>query len=176
MTRRILVLLAATAALLPAFEDGKQPAWAKGATVKDGSFAGKVYFGGQPAEADVAAYAAKGVKTIVNLRSAEEMAGVNFDEAAAAKAAGIRYVQVPVSGSAPAPGTLEKIYAELRKAGDSKVLLHCASSNRVGMVWATFRGQEHGVGTEDAIREGKAAGLKAPGLEKAAREVLSGKP
>lgn len=136
------------------------------------NFENKVYFAGQPTAADLAEYARQGVKTVVNLRTAAEMEKTGFDEAAAVKAAGMRYLHVPIGSTPPADSELARIYTELAKSGQQKVLLHCASSNRVGMVWAVFRGTQQGVAPAAALAEGKTAGLKAPNLEKFAREKL----
>jgi uncharacterized protein (TIGR01244 family) len=182
-----LTILAAgvlAVSLVFGMQAGKQPAWTAGAKVapvavgqapNSSAFGDKVYFAGQPSVADLAEYKKLGVKTVVNLRAASEMEKLGFDEAAAAKAAGMNYVNVPFSGQLPADGELAKIYAELNKAGNGKVLLHCASSNRVGTVWAIFRGGQHGLAPEAALAEGKAAGMKAPALEKQAREKLGAK-
>ena len=48
------------------------------------------------------------------------------------------------------------------------MLLHCASSNRVGAVWAAYRNGK-GADIEAAIAEGKAAGMRAPAFEEAVR-------
>ena len=161
-----------------------QPAWTTGAKVapvavgqspNSSAFGSRVYFAGQPTQADLAEYAKLGVTTVVNLRMPAEMEKLGFDEAAAAKAAGLKYVNVPFSGM-PSDGELAKIYAELNKAGNGKVLLHCASSNRAGMAWAVFRGAQHGLPAEEAVSEGKSAGMKNPALEKLTREKLGPKP
>ena len=161
------------------------PDWAKDAKIapvavgqapNSSAFGSRIYFAGQPSTADLAEYAKLGVKTIVNLRSPAEMAQVGFDEAAAAKSNGMRYVNVPVGGTMPTDGELAKIYAELNKSGNEKVLMHCASSNRVGMTWALYRGTQHGMSGDAALAEGKSAGLKAPALEKLAKEKLGVKP
>ena len=157
-----------------------QPAWTAGAKVapvavgqapNSSAFGSRVYFAGQPSQTDLAEYARLGVKTVVNFRMPAEMEKLGFDEAAAAKAAGMKYVNVPFSGM-PSDGDLAKIYTELNKSGEGKVLMHCASSNRVGVAWASFRGAEHGLSAEAALSEGKAAGLKSPALEKLTREKL----
>ncbi|MBL8235781.1 MAG: hypothetical protein JNM66_00075 [Bryobacterales bacterium] len=182
MTTRALLLLAA---LSVAAQPATPPAWTAGAKVapatvgatpNSAAFGNRIYFAGQPSQADLAEYAKLGVKTIVNLRMPAETASLGFDEAAAVKAAGMNYVSVPFGPVMPPDGDLAKIYAELNKAGDGKVLLHCASSNRAGMVWAVYRGTQHALPAEAAIAEGKAAGLKAAALEKLAREKLAGKP
>jgi uncharacterized protein (TIGR01244 family) len=106
------------------------------------------------------------------LRTAGEMQSLNFDEAAAAKQAGLEYVNVPINAQNPSEEDLKKIYGVLQSAGDGKVLMHCASSNRVGLAWSLYRGTQHGLKAEDAIAEGKAAGMKNPGFEKVAGEKL----
>lgn len=134
------------------------------------SYAAKVYFAGQPDAADFAEYAKLGVKVVINLRMPAEMEKVNFNESEAAKAAGLEYVSVPFGSTPATDADLAKIYPYLAKAGENKVLLHCASSNRAGFVWSLYRGINEGLKTEDAIEEGKQAGLKS--LEKSAREKL----
>lgn len=181
MTRS--TILAMTISLAFGMQGGKQPAWTAGAKVapvavgqspNSSAFGSQVYFAGQPSEADLAEYARLGVKTVVNLRMPAEMEKLGFDEAAAAKAAGLKYVSVPFSGM-PSDGDLARIYSELNKSGDGKVLLHCASSNRVGVSWAAFRSAEHGLPADDALAEGRAAGLKNPTLEKLTREKIGRK-
>lgn len=166
------------ASLSQAMQGGKQPAWAEGAKVapvavgqvaNSSEFAGRIYFSAQPSEADLKEYARLGVKTVINLRTPAELEKASIDEPALAKAAGLEYINVPFA-SVPADGDLERVYALLNKAGDGKILLHCASSNRSGLVWSLYRATQHGVPAEAALAEGKAAGLKS--LEKAAREKL----
>ena len=138
------------------------------------AFANRVYFAGQPTKADLEEYAKLGVKTVINLRAPAEMEKAGFDEAAAVKAAGMEYLNVPMSGEIPGDAELAKIYAALG-VKEQKVLLHCASSNRAGTVWALFRGKQDKLPLEEAIAEGKAAGMKNPNLEKQARARLEEK-
>src|SRR5216110_2365704 len=57
-----------------------------------------MFIGGQPTEKALRDLRTRGVKTIVNLRMPQEMAGVGFDEAALAKELGITYVHIPMRG------------------------------------------------------------------------------
>ena len=66
----------------------------------------------------------------------------------------------------------EKIYSACKRLVVGKVLMPLRS-NRVGLARSLFRGTQHGLAADDAIAEGKAAGLKAPALEKIAREKLA---
>ena len=175
------MLAVVSASLLFGMQARKAPAWAVDAKVAPASVGGapnatvfgtRVYFAGQPGQADFEQYAKLGVKKVINLRMPAEMQALTFDEGAAVKQAGMEYVSVPFGPQPPTGGDLEKIYAALQSAGDGKVLMHCASSNRAGLAWSLFRGSQHGLNAEDAIAEGKAAGMKNPGLEKIARQRL----
>ena len=157
------------------------PAWAEGAKVAASpvgsspnatAFGARVYFAGQPATADLEQYARLGVRKVINLRMPAEMQAAGFDEAAAVKQAGMEYIHVPFGPQPPTDDDLKKVFAVLQGAGDGKVLLHCASSNRAGLMWSLFRGSQHGLAADDAVSEGKAAGMKNPALEQIAREKL----
>ena len=62
-----------------------------------------MFIGGQPTEKALRELRARGVTTIVNLRMPEEMAQVGFDEAGLAKELGIKYVHIPMRGTAENP-------------------------------------------------------------------------
>jgi hypothetical protein len=51
------------------------------------------------------------------------------------------------------------------------VLLHCASSNRVGGVWAVIQARK-GKALDEALAAGREAGLHNPQMEAAVRRVL----
>ncbi|MEQ1730148.1 MAG: sulfur transferase domain-containing protein, partial [Vicinamibacterales bacterium] len=95
---------------------------AKFATVGDDMF-----IGGQPTEKALRDLKARGVTTVVNLRMPEEMAQVGFDEAALLKELGIRYVHIPLRGSAENPYGPKELdtFAAAMASADGKVLLHC---------------------------------------------------
>ncbi len=147
---------------------------AVGKAPNSSSVASKVYFAGQPEAADFAEYAKLGVKVVINLRMPAEMEKVNFNEAEAVKAAGLEYINVPFGSTPATDADLARIFPYLANASENKVLVHCASSNRAGFVWALFRGTKEGLGIEEAIAEGKQAGMKS--MEKSAREKLEALP
>jgi uncharacterized protein (TIGR01244 family) len=180
MSRTVLAVAAAVA-LGFGMQAKKAPEWAANARIapatvgsapNSSAFGSQVYFAGQPSANDLEQYAKLGVKKVVNLRTPAEMEKAGFDEAAAVKQAGMEYVMVPVSSQPPTEADLQRVYSALQGAGEGKVLMHCASSNRVGLMWSLFRASQHGLGPEEAITEGKAAGMKSPALEKMAREKL----
>lgn len=130
-----------------------------------------LYSAGQPTEAELAALARKGVRTIINLRHPSE--ANDFDEAATAAAAGLRYVAIPVAGAADlTPETVARFGRELAQArACGPVLVHCASSNRVGALIALEQAWVQGQSADVALAAGRAAGLA--GLEPAVVERLA---
>jgi len=124
---------------------------------------------GQPTADQLAAAKAAGYKTVVNLRPASE--DPSFDEAAKAEELGLGYVPIPISG--PADLTEEnaaKLLATLRDPGKMPMLVHCASSNRVGGLLAVGNAKLEGAAADDALKLGLAAGLSK--LEPAVRQIL----
>ncbi len=89
----------------------------------------------------VAEAKAQGVTIIVNNRPDDEEPGqVNGAEIeAAAKAAGIAYVAVPVAHGGFAPWQLDGMQAALEQAGDGKMLAYCRSGTRSTLLWALTR-------------------------------------
>jgi len=97
-----------------------------------------------------------GFKTIVDLRGESEDRGM--DEMAEVEALGMNYVSLPIAGGGDVTyenaAALDKILAD----ANGPVLLHCASGNRVGALTA-LRAKLAGASDEEALAEGKAAGL-----------------
>ncbi|QGP79159.1 TIGR01244 family sulfur transferase [Sphingobium sp. CAP-1] len=89
----------------------------------------------------VAQARAQGVTLIVNNRPDDEEPGqVNGAEIeAAAQAAGIAYVAVPVSHGGFAPWQLDGMAAALEQAGDGKILAYCRSGTRSTLLWSLTR-------------------------------------
>jgi uncharacterized protein (TIGR01244 family) len=99
-----------------------------------------MFIGGQPTEKAIRELRAKGVTTIVNLRMPEEMARVGFDEAGLAKELGIRYIPIPMRGSAENPYGPKELdaFAAAMASADGKVLLHCTIAWRASHLWAAY--------------------------------------
>lgn len=120
-----------------------------------------IFIGGQPTERALRDLKARGVTTIVNLRTAEEMARVNFDEAALARELGIRYVHLPMRGTAELPYAPAAVtaLAEAIRGAEGKVLLHCTIAWRASHLWAAYLIQERGVPEATAIAHTRAINL-----------------
>ena len=167
-----LVAAVASGQEAPAAQPGITPITV-GETINVTTLGDSIYFAGQPSAEDLAIFASLGVKTVLNIRTPPEMEGLGFDEEASVEAAGMTYVHVPMGREMPSPTDLERIFETLDGAQDGPVLFHCGSSNRVGSVWAVYRGVREGLEVDDAIEAGRVAGLRAPALERAARDYLS---
>jgi uncharacterized protein (TIGR01244 family) len=125
--------------------------------------AGPAYVAGQPSEAALRDMAAKGVKTVINLRTQREMDNrqqVPYDEAALAKELGLTYVHVPLGGpdTPYTPEAVEKFAAALESA-DTKVLLHCTVAWRASHMWAAYLVKHKGFALEEAKRHAAAINL-----------------
>lgn len=114
--------------------------------------------GGQPDAATLAALKAAGVQHVLNLRPAEE--DPSFDTAAVANELGFTYHALPIAG--PAGLTLDNVRrfdALLATIGEAPTLVHCASGNRVGALFALRAAWLQGKSAEEALAEGTRAGL-----------------
>ena len=114
---------------------------------------------GQPTPGDLAALAARGVRTVINLRTADEPVG--YDEPGEADRLGLRYLVIPIAGPQDiTPEAVARFSRELETAArHGGTLVHCASSNRVGALIALDRCHAHGASREEALACGRAAGL-----------------
>ena len=76
-----------------------------------------------------------GFKAIFNLRLANEQGADIESETAAAKAAGINFVHIPLSGSSPDPNVVDSFLEAITAAGNQPAFIHCASGNRASALW-----------------------------------------
>lgn len=112
-----------------------------------------------------------GFRTAIDLRQPAE--GV---EAArkAVEGQGLTFVSVPVSPETFRADDARKVAAVLDDAKAGPVLLYCSSSNRVGAVIAVveaLRGRPH----DEALAEGRKAGLRSAPMIDAVERILAGK-
>jgi len=119
---------------------------------------GDIVTGGQPTVGDLKLLKARGVINIINLRTPDEFD--DYDEAGQAKALGFNYIELPIAG---ARGVTSENAVKLDKllAGfsDELTFVHCASSNRVGALFALRAGLIQGKSIEESLKQGDAAGL-----------------
>jgi uncharacterized protein (TIGR01244 family) len=123
---------------------------------------------GQPAPEALQKLKEMGFRTVVNLRTEKEGAAA---ERPVVEALGLRYVWVPITPETLNIADIEAVEKVLADSGSRPVLLHCASSNRVGGVWTALQ-MRKGKSLEQAEAAGKEAGLHSPVVQAAVRRVL----
>lgn len=125
--------------------------------------------GGQPTEEQIRRLAREGYRTIVNLRGPDEEGG--WDEAPLSEELGMTFVDVPIASKADLTEANARLLAELLDRPDGfPMLVHCASGNRVGALFALKAFYVDGEPPEEALRKGLDAGLTR--LEPYVRETL----
>lgn len=164
----VLVLSAvlATGGLLPLARPGLPP-------VADAtSPAPGVVSAGRLQPADVEPVRQAGIRHVIDLTPDAETP--DFDEAAAVRAAGMGYDNLPLRGAVDL--TPENVAAFDRLLGSAQrpVLVHCASGNRVGAMAALRAAWIDGHDVDAAIAIGRAWGLKS--LEDEVRARLAQAP
>ena len=121
-----------------------------------------IFVAGQPTEVGLREMRARGVTTVINLRSPEEMEkAVKFDEPAVIAQLGMKYVYLPMRGTAElpySPDAVTKLAAAIDRA-DGKVLLHCTIAWRASHLWAAYLIRERGVDVETALANARAINL-----------------
>jgi|PersoiStandDraft_1058852.scaffolds.fasta_scaffold101983_2 uncharacterized protein (TIGR01244 family) len=127
---------------------------------------------GKPSVETLAKLKELGFRTAIDLRQPPE--GV---EAArkAVEAQGLTFVSVPISPETFRADDAKKVAAILDDAKAGPVLLYCSSSNRVGGVIAVVA-RMRGRSKEEALAEGRKAGLRSAAMEKAVLRVLDEVP
>jgi uncharacterized protein (TIGR01244 family) len=130
----------------------------------------RVYLAGQPGEEDFQKIAAAGLRTVINLRQAEE---ISWDESAAARRQGLEYHNIPFQSpeSLTAEVFVEVLHL-LEAAEKHPLLLHCDSGNRAGALWFAHRRLNDGISEEAALKEAEQVGLKTAAYLDRARAFI----
>lgn len=124
---------------------------------------------GQPQPHELVALSRAGVRHVVNARAEGELEA--WDEPRLLDELGMEYHHIPIAGAddldREAIDHFDKVLGEI---GDEPVLLHCASGNRIGALFALRAAWIDGEDSETAIEIGRAHGLTR--LETVVREKL----
>jgi uncharacterized protein (TIGR01244 family) len=110
-----------------------------------------------------------GFVSIINLRLASEPEAEVEEEAAAAKAAGLRYYHVPFDGS-PDPAAAEAFLTAITDTGAEPAFIHCSGGNRAATMWLIKRLAVDGWDEQRAIEEATALGQRSAPLQQFAVE------
>ena len=134
---------------------------------------GAVYFSGWPTEAGLRALAARGVKRVIALKTADEtIAARGYDPRKVAKELGITIIEMPVNAETLSDAYIDKLTREIDRDG-GPTLIHCGSSSTAGMVWGSYLAKSKGASAADAMAQARAAGLKDGPLADAAQKYIN---
>jgi uncharacterized protein (TIGR01244 family) len=113
-----------------------------------------------------------GFVAVVNLRQASEN-GANVEaETAAAEAAGLKYIHVPMNSAAPDPAVVDRFLAAAREPANNPMFVHCATGNRAAAVWLIRRALVDGWTVDKALEEAQALGLTSAPLKQFALDYV----
>jgi len=117
-----------------------------------------VYRGGQPANEGYRYLAEIGVKSVIDLREGGPRATA---EERVVKAAGMRYIHVPMSGlTPPTEAQIRKVLAILEDAASGPVFVHCKrGADRTGSVIAAYRIEHDKWDNARALKEAMSLGM-----------------
>ncbi|HLJ51625.1 MAG TPA: tyrosine-protein phosphatase [Bryobacteraceae bacterium] len=117
-----------------------------------------VYRGGQPTDEGFAALSKLGVRTVIDLREAGERSKA---EEAAVTSAGMKYVNVPMTGLIPpTESEISKILGLMENESAGPVFVHCRrGADRTGAVIAAYRIDHDRWENTHALSEAKEMGM-----------------
>lgn len=121
---------------------------------------------GQPPAGAWSQLAEAGYRTVVDLRAPEEPRG--YDEPGAVRAAGLDYVAIPVSQPTLGDEEFDRFRGVVQDPERRPVIVHCATSNRVGALLLPYFALDEGMTLEDATRLAQRAGLRSAELHEIA--------
>ena len=111
-----------------------------------------------------------GFRTVVDMRLPDEPRG--YDEAAAARAAGLEYVALPIGHEGVPDSTYDRFRDVMSDASRQPVLVHCASGNRVGPPLIAYLVLDRGWSWERAVETARQGGLRTEDFEASARSYV----
>ena len=114
-----------------------------------------------------------GFVSMINLRQATEP-GANVPQAeAAAKAAGLKYIHIPMDAAAPDAAVADRFLDAIKQPGNQPAYIHCASANRAAAMWFIKRVQIDRWESDRAMKEAEALGLTSAPLKQFATNYVT---
>lgn len=124
----------------------------------------KLSVAGQPSPAEIAALADEGVSLLINNRPDGEEPGQpgSAAERAAAEAAGLHYLDLPVTGPTITRAAVERFHAAV-EAAPGPVVAHCRSGTRSLTLWAIAAVRSGRLQREEVLAFGAERGIDLAG-------------
>jgi uncharacterized protein (TIGR01244 family) len=94
---------------------------------------------GQPTPGQLAAIAAAGYRTVINLALHDDPRYSLPDERRTVEGLGLTYIHIPVQFATPTDEDLDRFFAAMDENKDRKVWVHCAANMRVSAFLGLYR-------------------------------------
>jgi uncharacterized protein (TIGR01244 family) len=107
----------------------------------------------------------RGFTSVVSLRREQEPGADIAGAKAAAAAAGLKYIHIPIDSNAITDADVETFLKAVGDRANQPVYIHCASANRVGAMWLIKRVVLDGWEVQRATDEAVAIGLTHEALK-----------
>lgn len=109
--------------------------------------------------------AARGYKSIVNLRLATEPGAAIDDSRAAAEKAGVKFIHLPFNSASPDAAVADAFIKAVTDKSNQPVFINCGSANRVAGLWLAKRLVVDKWDRTKAVEEARFIGLSSAALE-----------
>jgi len=116
----------------------------------------RILVGGQPTPEQLETLRGLGYSTVVNLRMPQES---GTTDPGLVRELGMEYVSIPIGGAETVNEANARRLAEVLEKAEGGVVVHCASGNRVGALFAMKAFYVDGKSPEEALAVGRAAGV-----------------
>src|SRR5262249_463930 len=103
----------------------------------------------------------RGFRSVFDLQLPDERGANITAESAAAKAAGLTFVHVPFTPSAPDTSSVDKFLQAIPDPANEPAFIHCAGGNRAAGFWFIKRALVDKWETDRAMKEAEALGLSS---------------
>jgi len=80
------------------------------------------------------------------------------------KGTGIEYINIPIGGELPEAATIQTFNDTMDRLEGKKILIHCQSGNRVGMMWGVYLTSK-GVPLDEVLETVKYSATKQPMID-----------
>ena len=120
----------------------------------------------------MAAIAARGYKAVINLRVATEAGAAIEASRAAAEAAGLTFIHLPLNAAAPDMAVADAFIKAVTDKAHQPVYIHCASGQRASALWLAKRMLVDKWSKDKALEEAHAIGLTMAPLEQFALDSV----
>jgi uncharacterized protein (TIGR01244 family) len=173
MTRRVALLLAFAAAL-PVALAAQQPTKETVDGVRNFTSVSPTIACAGATEARVMPeLARRGYKAVINLRQASEQGADIEGTRAAAGAAGLRFIHLPLNPQQPDPAVVDAFLKAVAEPANQPTFINCGSASRVAALMIAKRMVADGWTEQQALAEAAVIGPPSPALQEFALKYVA---